>query len=575
VSVTASPFRRVNPHPGMMIDVDVWRDAHDYHRDQLNLHHLALHGWGIIDGLGVSLVAGDQNAVRIEAGMGIDPVGRFIIVPQPQTYQVTARAAQLVYLVLQFRDVLAEPSGNVPTRVVEAYRIQERDRLPEEPYIELARIDYDPKGGPVKLPKGGKEPGKNELDLRERVLLGSVAPAPRVEAAPRVVEVAAGADGLAPHIDSLRQQLGAVEQQVAVLTNEVEAVRQAGPPASAAGESREPGSARLEALAAQVQHLAGRVESFAAQPADGGGSLPAAARTAEPGPPSVTAQQVADVVAERVATVTQRVDAVATQADALAQQVAAAHQRGDSDIQALGERVDGLRHEVDALGLQVQALSRQVDNAAFVSPAPSPAATAMAGVPQGDVVRLAIAEHRTAGWDAHRSGLGYMARELTAAGQVIGQAIGTVRLGDATGIQLLYLSGHGALLLDDDDVHVIGRLLDEGAVVLGEGCAAGPSGDAGAREFAMSLVEVANRHGRQMTRVDRGHPLMVARHVFGELPTGARTTARVLESGGLVYSDADYGCAWQGGQGVHPLPRTSIRDACDFGINLALFRRTT
>jgi outer membrane murein-binding lipoprotein Lpp len=571
-----TPFRRVNPHPGLMIDVDVWRDAHDYHRDQLNLHHLALHGWGIVDGLEVSLVAGDQNTVRIEAGIGIDPVGRFIIVPQSQTYQVTARTQQSVYLVLQFRDVLAEPSGNVPTRVVEAYRIQERDRLPEEPYIELARIAFDPRAGSVKPPKDGEEPGRNELDLRGRVQLGSLAAEPRLAAAPRVDEAA---DGLAPRIDTLSQQLGAVAEQVAELTNEVEAARHATPPQIGASEST--GEARLDDLAAQVQHLAGRVDSFGNQP--GGDRVVAVPeRTQESGlTPSISAEQVSDmldqrvsdVVDQRVSTVLQRVDGVASQTDSLAQQIAAAQQRGDSDIQGLGERVDGLRHEVDALGLQVQALARQVDGASFASPTPSPAATAMAVAPQRDVLRLAVAEHRTAGWDAHSGGLGFLARELTATGQVTGQAIGTVRLQDAVGIQLLYLSGHAALALDDTDVYVIGRLLDEGAVVLGEGCVAGPNGEAGAREFAMSFVDVANRLGRQLTRVDRGHPLMAARHVFGELPTGARTTARVLEAGGLVYSDADYGCAWQGGPAEHPLPRTAIRDACDFGMNLALFRR--
>ena len=110
-------------------------------------------------------------------------------------------------------------------------------------------------------------------------------------------------------------------------------------------------------------------------------------------------------------------------------------------------------------------------------------------------------------------------------------------------------------------------------MLLGEGCRGGPNGETGAREFALSFVSLATRLGRTLTRVDRGHALMTAGHVFGEPPTGSRANARVLEAGGMVYSDADYGCAWQGGATDHPLPRATIRDALEFGVNLAIFRR--
>jgi hypothetical protein len=117
-------------------------------------------------------------------------------------------------------------------------------------------------------------------------------------------------------------------------------------------------------------------------------------------------------------------------------------------------------------------------------------------------------------------------------------------------------------------------MLERGGVVEGEGCAAGPQGEAGAREFALSFVDLATRLGRQLARVDRDHPVMAARHLFGEPPAGARATPRVLEAGGMVYSDADYGCVWQGGAAERPLPRGTIRDALEFGTNLAMYRRS-
>jgi len=89
----------------------------------------------------------------------------------------------------------------------------------------------------------------------------------------------------------------------------------------------------------------------------------------------------------------------------------------------------------------------------------------------------------------------------------------------------------------------------------------------------MSVIDLASRLGRQPARVDRAHALMVTRHVFAEPPQGGRATARLLEAGGLIYSDADYGCAWQGGTPNTALPRAAIRDALEFGVNLALYAR--
>jgi len=40
VQETPTQFRRINPYPGLMIDAAAWRDAHEYHRDQVRLHVL-------------------------------------------------------------------------------------------------------------------------------------------------------------------------------------------------------------------------------------------------------------------------------------------------------------------------------------------------------------------------------------------------------------------------------------------------------------------------------------------------------------------------------------------------------
>ena len=178
-------LKRVNPFPGLVIDADTWRDAHSYHRDQLRLHLLAFHMVGIVGGLAVTANDPPDLSVTIQQGVAIDPEGNVIIVPQAQRYQLQTHQKGIVYLVIQFREIPAAPyqppEGGQPTRITEAYRIQERDKLPDEPYLELARIDFDPAGETIRDAKAGPKPGKNEIDLTFRR-----------EARP-VVEVAAAA----------------------------------------------------------------------------------------------------------------------------------------------------------------------------------------------------------------------------------------------------------------------------------------------------------------------------------------------------------------------------------------------
>lgn len=505
MSVALEQFRRVNPYPGLMVDVDVWRDAHDYHRAQLHLHHLALHGWGIIQGLDISLVEGTDNTLRIEPGLAIDPGGNFISVPQGQTYQITARERQVVYLVLQQRELLSQPApptaanrASPMTRVVEAYRIQERDRLPEEPYIELGRVDFHPTRGVVRAAEDAASPGPNELDLRARVRLGTLA-APLLMSAPRT---STGSDDLSEQVDSLTQR-------VASLANDVERSRS---------------QPELDSLADELKRVSARVESVATQ----SGGPPT-----ERGEVSIDPALIASVVAGQVLPV--------------------------------GARIDDLSR-------QLEALTHQVESA----PAPVATPTPIVVSPAADrgVVQLAVGVHGATGWDTHLDGLRYLAREVGADTEWLGRVLDPVSPADARAVDVLYISGTAALGLGDGDVDGISRVLEAGGVVIGEGCAAGPGGEAGAREFAMSFVDLATRLGRQLMRVERTHALMHARHVFGDPPPGGRTTtARVLESGGMVYSDADYGCAWQGGPASQALPRAAIRDALEFGTNLAVFRR--
>ena len=165
-------FKRVNPFQGLIIDIDVWRDAHDYHRNHQRLHNLALHGPGIATGLEVIANQPPDMSVVIQPGIGIDYKGNVIIVSQTQVYRIQSPEKGTIYLIIQFREIPTGPNqpadGGHPTRILEAYRMQERDSLPDEPYLELARIDFDPDKHAITSAVNPSQPQKNEIDLRFR-----------------------------------------------------------------------------------------------------------------------------------------------------------------------------------------------------------------------------------------------------------------------------------------------------------------------------------------------------------------------------------------------------------------------
>ena len=380
-------LKKVNPFQGLIIDADTWRDAHNYHRDQQRLHVLAFHGTGIVQGLEVNAASPPDSSVVVSPGMGIDPDGNVIVVGQKQRYRVQAQRAGTVYLVIQFREVPTEPyqppNGGQPTRLIDAYKIEERDKLPAEPYVELARIDFDPARGPIR--EGGA--GKNEIDLRFRK----------------------------------------------------SAVPAAGPASSAA---------------------------------------PAAAATIVREVPVAASAQTA-VWGHAVL--------------------------GDADRTT---HLDGLRNLARALSLP-------------------------------GVVEVTVQENAALG------------RELGGCG-------------------LLYLTGRGRFELPADQQSALGRYLQGGGVIIGEGCADGEGQTKAAREFGLAFNQLASQIKRKLETVKRGHPLLTVPNVFAEVPAGAET-GMLLEGGRMVYCGSDYGCAWQGGHPEQPLAREAIRAAFELGANIAAY----
>ena len=188
-------------------------------------------------------------------------------------------------------------------------------------------------------------------------------------------------------------------------------------------------------------------------------------------------------------------------------------------------------------------------------------------------VTLVVGRHAGQGWDAHAQGLQSLARELGFAGRRLD--VSDASLADVEKADVVYLTGYARLDLADAETQALARVLERGGAVIGDGCCAGPRGDAGAREFAHSFAELADSLGQHLEAAGRTHPVFTGRYLFAVAPAGARTSTVLLaDSGGahLIYCDADYGCAWAGGAPAQPLPRAAIRDALELGVNLATLR---
>jgi hypothetical protein len=421
-------LRRVNAFQGLMIDATIWRDAHDYHRSQMRLHNLALHGWGIAHGLDVTL-SDERNTVVVHPGIAVDPSGNFVIVAEPYVHRIESSHPATLYLLIQFSEVPSGPTQppddprGQPTRVVEAYRIQQREEVPDGPRLELCRVDFDPLAGALKAPEDAAQPGKNELDTRYRAPIGATGTLLPVQ---------------------LPSDWGWTTDAVV---------------------ARTPGASPL-----------------------GTGAAGTAATT----------------------------------------------------------------------------------NGAVAGRSRAAGAAPAAAAPAAQALTLVVARHAGQGWDAHAAGLQSLVRELRHAGQTVELRESALGGSESEDAHLVYLTGQARLELGPSEREALGRLLERGAVVVGDGCTCGPRGDAGARDFAHSFTQICEDLGRHLEAVQRGHAALTGRHLFAVVPPGARENALLLSDaeGGALYCDADYGCAWNGGAPERPLPRGAIRDALELGANL-------
>lgn len=370
--------KRLNPYKGLVIDVPIWSDAHNYHRDQQRLHALSSHQYGIVTGLEVVAWAPPDNSLVVYPGVAIDHEGNTIVVSQPQRFYVRVEEMGMARIAIRYSEIVPEPVAkpaegkSQPLYITEAFRIEEQRVRPTEAYIELARIHLADEGRTVRDATDLYHPSYNEIDMRYRTVSG-----------------------------------------------------------------------------------------------------------AKPG--------------------------------------------GEISI-----------------GLLSYPIGKAVE-----------------------------------GWDSHRQGISNLIQSIQQSTSYAARLVDAVELkNEILDCDLLCMIGHREFQLSEPERKILNNYFKRGGTLFAEPCP-GPGGaqQDQVKGFRTSFANLCDQLGQRLRTLEREHPVFRSGYVFGAPPPGPNGTAMVMGNESIIFSDSDYGCAWDGGHKDQPLARQAIRDALEFGANIAIYSR--
>jgi hypothetical protein len=171
-SLNQFPKTHIKPYDGMPVTAEVWTEAHDEHRKNLQAHSLVFHGSGIITGLEVKASDPPDKYVYISAGAAVDPAGNVIVLPEPVAYDFGEATEGDLYLLLGHGEREVGGSGKETRYVQDEFVVAARPNLPKRPAVELARIHLAKRGSVIHNAVNPAHPGADEIDLRFRATTG-------------------------------------------------------------------------------------------------------------------------------------------------------------------------------------------------------------------------------------------------------------------------------------------------------------------------------------------------------------------------------------------------------------------
>ena len=132
-----SSLKRLNYFHGQLLDIDEFRTEQSYFLEKLRRHNRYLHGWGIVNGLDVSV---QDATVVVEPGVAIDCTGNEIFLAEKMQCPIP-KDIEECFVTVQFIETLVDlvPTISSPAEVSDSD--QAYSRIEEGCQIELADAD--------------------------------------------------------------------------------------------------------------------------------------------------------------------------------------------------------------------------------------------------------------------------------------------------------------------------------------------------------------------------------------------------------------------------------------------------
>jgi hypothetical protein len=172
------PGKRLKPVDGMAVTAAVWDEAHNYHREQQRFHTMLNHGPGILTGLEVIASDPSDSSIYIRPGIAIAPGGQMVLITEPLRYDLGRTSEGLLHVLLDYGESRprADTTRNSDTGlqyVYDQFGLEASSALPDEPFVELARIRRQNREASIRDAADRWQPGPNEIDLRFRRRIGA------------------------------------------------------------------------------------------------------------------------------------------------------------------------------------------------------------------------------------------------------------------------------------------------------------------------------------------------------------------------------------------------------------------
>lgn len=187
-------------------------------------------------------------------------------------------------------------------------------------------------------------------------------------------------------------------------------------------------------------------------------------------------------------------------------------------------------------------------------------------------VSIGVVTLRGAEGSRHDEGMMNVAAAMRHHGQVTAWIDRSVPLdAELSRFDLLYVVGRDAIEFSTEEMTRLHAFWQAGGVIFYESCRRDQAqGSPPADEAARGLFEA---FGVQLSTLKPPHGLFTEPYLFAQPPVGfeMQGNPQLSVGEGVILSQADYGCLWRGERRGRPATRAEIRDALEWGTNLAIW----